>query len=97
MARSGEYVRQVEGYDAFMPSRLPPDPDIIIDGEMQRLLSAADRALGRLDGSIQTLPNPEPTIPTSHKSLQAPTESFILGNGVLKVEMIGWVITFSTS
>jgi Fic family protein len=25
---------------------------------MQRLLSEADRALGRLEGSIQTLPNP---------------------------------------
>lgn len=30
-----------------------------IDSEMQWLLSEADRALGRLDGSIQTLPNPE--------------------------------------
>jgi cell filamentation protein, protein adenylyltransferase len=27
--------------------------------ELQRLLSAADRAVGRLDGSIQTLPNPD--------------------------------------
>jgi Fic family protein len=26
---------------------------------MQRLLSEADRALGRLEGSIQTLPNPD--------------------------------------
>ena len=30
-----------------------------ITGEIQRLLSEADRALGRLDGSIQTLPNPD--------------------------------------
>jgi Fic family protein len=28
-------------------------------GELQTLLSLADRALGRLDGSIQTLPNPD--------------------------------------
>jgi len=30
-----------------------------IDGALQRLLSAADLALGRLDGSIQILPNPD--------------------------------------
>lgn len=29
-----------------------------LDGELQLLLSQADRALGRLDGSVQTLPNP---------------------------------------
>src|SRR5271156_6082480 len=29
------------------------------DDEMYTLLSKADRALGRLDGSIQTLPNPD--------------------------------------
>lgn len=57
--RSGTYVRQLEGYKAFVPSSLPPDPPIHMDDEMQTLLSRADRALGRLDGSIQTLPNPE--------------------------------------
>jgi Fic family protein len=30
-----------------------------MDAELQDLLSRADRALGRLDGSIQTLPNPD--------------------------------------
>lgn len=30
-----------------------------MDGEMQALLSRADRALGRLDGSIRTLPHPD--------------------------------------
>jgi Fic family protein len=40
-----------------MPAPLPPAPAIEIDDEMQALLSQADRALGRLDGSIQTLPD----------------------------------------
>jgi Fic family protein len=40
-----------------MPAPLPPNPAIAIDDEMQALLSEADRALGRLDGSIQTLPD----------------------------------------
>jgi Fic family protein len=38
---------------------LPPDPPIDLSANLQVLLSNADRALGRLDGSIMTLPNPE--------------------------------------
>jgi len=58
-ARAGRYVRQTEGYSAFMPAPLPPDPPVRLAGELQKLLSQADRALVRLDGSIQTLPNPD--------------------------------------
>ena len=57
-SRSGQYVRQMEGYRAFFPLPLPPKPPVPITGELQNLLSQADRALGRLDGSIQTLPSP---------------------------------------
>ena len=57
--RAGRYIRQPSGYKAFVPAPLPPDPPIRIEGELQSLLSEADRALGRLDGSIQTLPNPD--------------------------------------
>jgi Fic family protein len=57
--RAGRYVRQPEGYRAFIPAPLPPTPPVQIAGELQRLLSEADRALGRLDGSVQTLPNPD--------------------------------------
>jgi cell filamentation protein, protein adenylyltransferase len=42
-----------------MPAPLPPQPQIELTGELHRLLSQADVALGRLDGSIQTLPNPD--------------------------------------
>lgn len=42
-----------------MPAPLPPDPPVQITGALQVLLSEADRALGRLDGSIQTLPHPD--------------------------------------
>jgi len=57
--RAGRYITQPGGYKAFSPARLPPDPPINIDGRLQVLLSEADRALGRLDGSIQTLPHPD--------------------------------------
>jgi Fic family protein len=58
-SRAGTYQRQPTGYRAFIPAALPPQPPVKIAGELQRLLSQADLALGRLDGSIQTLPNPD--------------------------------------
>jgi hypothetical protein len=57
--RAGRYIQQPTGYQAFCPKPLPPDPPVVIGPEMQVLLSQADRALGRLDGSIQTLPHPD--------------------------------------
>jgi Fic family protein len=57
--RAGRYVNQPTGYRAFMPAPLPPDPPIDLVGDLTRLLSEADRALGRLDGSVLTLPNPD--------------------------------------
>ena len=57
--RAGMVMNTTRGYSAFIPAKLPPDPPIIIDSEMQKLLSLADRKLGRLDGITQILPNPE--------------------------------------
>lgn len=57
--RAGCYQRQLTGYRAFLPAPLPPHPPIRLGGELQPLLSQADRALGRLDGSILTLPHPD--------------------------------------
>jgi Fic family protein len=57
--RAGRYITQPTGYRAFMPAPLPPQPPLALGGELQGLLSAADRSLGRLDGSVLTLPNPD--------------------------------------
>lgn len=57
--RAGAYVTQPSGYRAFIPAPLPPNPPVRITPALQLLLSDADRALGRLDGSIQTLPHPD--------------------------------------
>lgn len=57
--RAGYYVQQPTGYSSFRPNPLPPIPELSIDAEMLSLLSKADRALGRLDGVTQTLPNPD--------------------------------------
>lgn len=58
-SRAGRYVTQASGYRAFLPAPLPPQPPIRLDGAVQARLSQADRAIGRLDGSIHTLPNPD--------------------------------------
>jgi len=55
--RAGRSIQQPAGYRAFVPASLPPQPPIELGGEIAALLSAADRALGRLDGSVLTLPN----------------------------------------
>lgn len=58
-ARGGHYVRQPQGYRAFVPAPLPPEPPVALDAETIALLSRADQAIGRLDGSTRSLPNPD--------------------------------------
>ena len=57
--RAGKYIKQLEGYRAFIPEPLPPQPPIAMDAALTRLLSDADHALGRLDGVTSILPNPD--------------------------------------
>lgn len=57
--RSGRYLAQPAGYRAFIPAPLPPEPSVQLEGVIQAALSRADLALGRLDGSVLTLPNPD--------------------------------------
>jgi len=59
VSRAGRFVKQAGGYEAFIPAPLPPNPSVTMDGEMLRLLSDADRVLGRLDGITTVLPNPD--------------------------------------
>jgi len=57
--RTGRYLRQPAGYRAFVPAPLPPHPPLDLGGTLREKLSAADYALGRLDGAVLTLPNPD--------------------------------------
>ena len=57
--RAGVFINQGSGYKSFKPKPLPPEPPLEMDAEMLKLLSDADRKLGRLDGITQVLPNPE--------------------------------------
>ena len=57
--RAGRFVQQATGYKAFIPAPLPPDPPLLYSGELQSLLSDADRNIGRLDALASMLPNPD--------------------------------------
>ncbi|HAD03343.1 MAG: cell filamentation protein Fic [Desulfuromonadales bacterium GWD2_61_12] len=59
MTRSGSFRKVPAGYTAFFPATLPPTPPVAIDGELQLLLSQADRALGGLNMVVTILPNPD--------------------------------------
>ncbi|MFC1843118.1 Fic family protein [Candidatus Dependentiae bacterium] len=57
MNRSGKYVSQMGRYKAFVPSPLPPDPAIKIEGELKKLLKEANLVLAKLDGFAYAIPN----------------------------------------
>lgn len=57
MRKCGNYIKQPAGYKAFIPGSLPPKPAVLIDGNLQTLLSSADMSLARLDGLGHILPN----------------------------------------
>ncbi|MBQ6158028.1 MAG: Fic family protein [Thermoguttaceae bacterium] len=56
--RAGHFV-QGAGFKTFVPAKLPPNPPIQNDSEMQQLLMLAERHLGQLNGITQFLPNPD--------------------------------------
>ena len=59
--RAGRYIKQLQGYSAFIPAPLPPARPIeaAFGSRLLSALSKADRSLGRLDGVTSRLPNPE--------------------------------------
>jgi Fic family protein len=57
--RAGRFVAQPSGYSAFIPAGLPPDPPVALDGPLLELFSRANVALGRLDGVVRVIPDPD--------------------------------------
>src|SRR3954453_15980203 len=58
--RAGRFIQMEpgpEGYGAFHPAPLPPDPPLQVTPELQGLLDRANQALGRLDGITLLLPD----------------------------------------
>ncbi|MBI2323543.1 MAG: Fic family protein, partial [Chloroflexi bacterium] len=44
-----------EPVEAFVPTPLPPEPPVVMEGELQQALEGAHLALGRLDGASRLL------------------------------------------
>ncbi|MBP9218832.1 MAG: Fic family protein [Sterolibacterium sp.] len=57
--RSGVFRKTLNGYAAFFPKPLPPEPSVRVEGKLQLLLSEADRSLGALNVVTTVLPNPD--------------------------------------
>ena len=53
----GKKVKQPTGYEAFIPNSFPPQPKIGINDKTLLLLDKASRALSKLDGITQLLPD----------------------------------------
>src|SRR6058998_272100 len=59
---TGEYRSRRTGGEevrAYLPRPLPPEPALELSQDDLGLLERANRALGRLDGLSQLLPNPD--------------------------------------
>lgn len=53
----GTYIKQPQGYSAFIPSTFPPQEEMSLTLETTRLLEKANLQVGKLDGITQTLPD----------------------------------------
>ncbi|MDR1328706.1 MAG: Fic family protein [Oscillospiraceae bacterium] len=59
-ARAGVFKTNLSGesaYKSFLPTPLPPDPEIELDGDIIALLVAANKQLALLDGRSSYIPN----------------------------------------
>lgn len=59
MGRAGQYILQLKGYKAFIPTPLPPNPPLKIDDEYNYLLSKASLSLGKLSGLTSVISDPD--------------------------------------
>jgi cell filamentation protein, protein adenylyltransferase len=57
--RAGRFVARGEGYSAFIPKPLPPDPPVDLEADLLGLLEQAGTELGRLDGIARVIPDPD--------------------------------------
>ncbi|HET8814086.1 MAG TPA: Fic family protein [Solirubrobacterales bacterium] len=55
--RAGRFVGHPDGYAAFVPKPLPPDPPLALGVDLLALLEEAVAELGRLDGVAKVIPD----------------------------------------
>lgn len=57
--RAGKWIKQIEGYRAFIPSPLPPSPRLNMDAELIKLLTSATHYVGQLSMLTSLIQNPD--------------------------------------
>ncbi len=57
MGRGGKYIPQIQGYKAFIPSKLPPKPALKVSSSMAQKIDRAMELLGKVDAIASTLPD----------------------------------------
>lgn len=85
--RAGSYVRQPEGYSAFIPAPFPPT-DLKLGGLIDPLEDAT-LALGRLVGSAEILPDPDLFV-YMYVRREAVLSSQIEGTEASLVDLLEW-------
>jgi Fic family protein len=58
-SRAGSFLTHLNGYKAFHPNPLPPEPPLAQDEELTYLLGKATHAVGRLSGLSAIIPDPD--------------------------------------
>jgi len=58
-SRAGRFANQPGGFAAFIPSPLPPKPPLELNSDLLGLLEEAGTELGRLDGVVKVIPDPD--------------------------------------
>lgn len=53
----GKYLKQIDGYSAFIPDSFPPKELMEFTSEIITKVALAERLIGKLDGITHILPN----------------------------------------
>lgn len=94
--RAGHYEKQNQGYRAFIPEPLPPNPRIRLTSTLLNALSHAEHSLTRLNGSILTLPDSDKFV-SMYIRHEAVLSSTIDGADIRLLDLIAAEAQISTS
>ncbi len=94
--RAGRYEKQSQGFRAFIPEPLPPNPRMRLTGNLLNALSQAEHSLARLNGSILTLTDSDKFV-SMYIRHEAVLSSTIDGADIRLLDLIAAEAHISTS
>ena len=94
--RAGRYEKQHDGFRAFIPEPLPPNPRIRLTSNLLNALSQAEHSLARLNGSILTVTDSDKFV-SMYIRHEAVLSSTIDGANIRLLDLIAAEAQISTS